>query len=192
MKRFGIKSNELIISIILVSIAVLTRTYLDIGINIEAVTASSLLVGFFFKNKYLKILVPLSIMAISDTILKNTNIFLFTWSAFLIAPYLGSIIKSISKKFNNINKFLRGIVFTELGGIGFTIIFYLWTNLGVFLIGNLYPPTINGLINSYINALPFLYNQLLGNIIILPILFTFTYILNNYLKNYIGYLYIKD
>lgn len=192
-KNMGVKNfKDIVLAIILISIAILTRTYIDIGINIEAVTAVSVLSGFFFKSLKLKLLVPLIVMAISDTIIKNTSIFIFTWSAFLIAPYIGSLIKKISNRFNNVNKFFRDLVFTELGGIGFTIIFYLWTNLGVFLIGNLYPPTINGLINSYINALPFLYNQLLGNIIIVPILYIFITLYNHLYKNYIGYLYIRD
>ncbi|KKQ36309.1 MAG: hypothetical protein US52_C0002G0002 [candidate division WS6 bacterium GW2011_GWA2_37_6] len=67
----------------------------------------------------------------------------------------------------------------QFGGIISTVIFFLWTNFGVVLTTSMYPKTIEGLGQSYINGLPFITNQLAGNLIIVPALFVFTYALIN-------------
>jgi hypothetical protein len=45
------------------------------------------------------------------------------------------------------------------------VIFYALSNLGVFLVGGLYPRTPHGLVACYVAALPFLKSTLLGDLL---------------------------
>jgi hypothetical protein len=66
-------------------------------------------------------------------------------------------------------------------GVGATMFFFFWTNAGVWLLGDgiWYPHTPAGLLQSYINGLPFLRPQLLGNLITVPVVtFFFTSVLS--------------
>lgn len=168
-----IREGILISSYVLFGI--LTRTVWHIAPNVEFVTALTISGAYFLGRKY-SILIPFGIMILSDLILGNTSIFIFTWSAFAVAWGIGRVIKS--RRFKSLLKGLprsiRYLFLSELGGILFTTIFFLWTNFGVVVVSNLYPKTISGLIQSYIMGLPFLMPQLVGNIIIVPSIFMVT------------------
>ena len=49
--------------------------------------------------------------------------------------------------------------------------FYILTNFAVWAFGTLYPKTAAGLLSSYINALPFFRNTLLGDVFYVGVLF---------------------
>ena len=168
------KKSDLILFSILLLIAVAFRTVFKIGPNIEFVTISALAGGYFFTNKKLALLLPIIILGISDAIIGNSSIFMFTWSAFLITPIIGILAKS--GKFKTYSDKLPSFATPAIVGLAGTtlsvLIFFLWTNFGVVVTTSMYPNTIQGLINSYINALPFLRNQLYTNMIFAPIIFT--------------------
>ena len=50
-------------------------------------------------------------------------------------------------------------------------VFFIVTNLGVWLVGGLYPHTLPGLENCYILALPFFRNTLMGDLLYTGVLF---------------------
>jgi hypothetical protein len=52
-----------------------------------------------------------------------------------------------------------------------SLLFYLVTNLGVWVLGTRYPPTLDGLAACYLAALPFLRNLLLGDLFYTAVLF---------------------
>lgn len=158
------KKSDLILVIIFVLIGVLTRTIFHVGHNVEFITATSIVSGYFLSNKRLSFLVTLSSLIISDLILGNTIIFLFTWSGFIFGNLMGLL---VSRE----KRFLSALIYSQALGLVSTIFFFLWTNLGVVLTSNLYQKTWEGLLQSYINALPFLRPQLIGNLLIVPIIF---------------------
>lgn len=163
------KKNILFV-VLLITFGVLTRTIFHVGPNIEFVTSIGLISGYLFKEKRLALLVPLLIMLVSDSIIGNTKIFLFTWSAFLIPSLLGLLIT----KFKVDLKVKLGwfkLAFLTLNGSAIsTMIFFIWTNFGHWLTTTMYSKDINGLTQSYINAIPFLRNQLAGNLLFAPML----------------------
>ena len=172
-----LKNNfELILALSLIVLGVLSRTTLHIQNNVEFVTAFSLASIYFFKNKYLAIASTLGILFISDLFIGNSSIFLFTWSGFL----LGAIVFKIFKT-KPTNLFLTA----TFGAVLSTIIFFLWTNLGVVLLTTMYTKDLAGILQSYINAVPFVVNQLIGNLIIVPAVFIVFDLLykNNYTFN---------
>ena len=143
----------------LIVIGVVGRLLLDAP-NVETVTAVSLLAGALLGGMYV-VVVPLSVIAITDMMIGNTPILLFTWSAWLVIGYLGTIMQKDGSRKN-------WTLDITLLGVGASVFFYFWTNFGVWLIGNLYPLTAAGLMESYIMGLPFLRYALEGNLVIVP------------------------
>lgn len=172
-------NNDKILIISFIALGFLTRTIFTIGPNVEFVTIASLGAGYFMNNKKLAMLVPLIIMSLSDAIIGNTSIFIFTWSAFLLTPIIGMALSKLSDH--------KGIAYPALVGFGGSIlsvlIFFLWTNFGVVVTTAMYPDTLSGLVNSYINALPFLKNQLYGNMVFAPMIFTLIALAKDFLEN---------
>lgn len=159
--------HDLVLGPIFIALGILTRTSLHIGPNIEFVTALSLASGYFFYNKKLSWIVPFTIMVITDMVIGNTVIFLFTWSAFLIAPLIGILLKKLESKYS----YLSTPVGPLASSIAFVLFFFLWTNFGVVVTTSMYTKDFAGLMHSYINALPFLKFQFVGNILIVPAVF---------------------
>lgn len=174
-----ISTNDKLLLVSLVLVGFLFRTVFAIAPNVEFVTLSALAAGYFMNNKKLALLVPLFTMILSDAVLGNTGIFLFTWSAFLITPLIGVV---LSRKGPG-SQIFRSALVGFGGSILSVMIFFLWTNFGVVVTTAMYPDTLAGLLNSYVNALPFLKNQLYSNMIFAPMVFAIIAITKNYLKN---------
>ena len=159
------KTNIIILSVFAIW-TILFRTSFHIAPNIEFVTAFSVLSGYLLYKDSKAYIIPLIVMGISDLIIGNSIIFLFTWTGFLLPVLLSKKLfgKKIFSKDKTTNKFLTSILI----GLSSTMFFFLWTNLGVVLTTQMYSKDIFGLLNSYLNALPFLKMQLLGNILFVP------------------------
>lgn len=149
--------------------------------NFEIITALTL-VGAVFLGRLLAIIVPLSILAITDVIIGNSPVLIFTWSAFAIIGVLGVFFRSIilsaekrnkkcftSKLFTDIRQKLFFMFGMTILGVVSSLFFFLYTNFGWWLMSNMYPHTWGGLIQCYIMGLPFLKNNLIGNLIFVPI-----------------------
>jgi len=52
-----------------------------------------------------------------------------------------------------------------------SILFFVFTNFGVWAFGSLYPKTVEGLIACYVAAIPFFQNTLLGDALYTAVLF---------------------
>lgn len=148
-------------AIVLIGLGVLFRTFWHLAPNVEYVTAATLLAGAYLGKRY-AVLVPLAIMVLTDTLIGNTNIFLFTWSAYLFIGYLSYL--------GN----LRGKIVRAAGaGVIASLFFFFWTNFGVWALDSwgMYPKTIVGLLEAYAMGLPFLKLNLLGNLFFVPVSF---------------------
>lgn len=165
-----VKDTVIIVSFVLFGI--LTRTIWHVAPNVEFVTAFSIAGAYFIRKSY-SFFIPLGIMVISDWILGNSSIFLFTWSAFAFAWILGRVIKSVNieRALKRLPRLLRLSAMSELSGVLFTIFFFLWTNFGVVIVSSLYPKTFEGVLQSYVMGVPFLIPHLIGNMIIVPAVF---------------------
>ncbi|MFA6501329.1 MAG: DUF6580 family putative transport protein [Parachlamydiales bacterium] len=163
-------------------LAFLERTIFDLGPNFELVTLAMVMASFYLDKKLALILTAI-LMVFSDLLIGNSNIFIFTWSGFLLPILFIGVFKNLK-----LNKILSG----TLAGILSNIFFFLWTNFGVWLLDSwgMYPKTAMGLISSYLNGLPFLKYQLISTILFVPLGFGI-YKLIVKLKNYFftsGYL----
>lgn len=161
--------NQIITAVALITVGVLTRTVFHIGPNFEFVSAISIVAGYIFTDKRLAMAVPFTIMFLSDSIIGNTNIFLFTWSAYLLMPVIGSMLKRLKTQSG-----LKKALALEGAGILSVTMFYFWTNFGVVVTTNMYSKDLYGVIGSLINGLPFLKPQLIGVVLTIPVIYTFT------------------
>jgi hypothetical protein len=146
-------------------IAFLGRTFFHFGPNWELVTTAMVLSAYYFGQKT-SFWLTLVILVSTDLILGNTNIFLFTWSGFLIpALVLNKIFPKIIKIFKY--KSISG----ALLGFGSNLFFYFWTNFGVWFLDSwgMYPKTFAGFVQCYINGLPFLRPQIVSSLIFIPL-----------------------
>jgi hypothetical protein len=165
--KFQISNKEFskyIIASILILLGILFRTVWHMGDNVEFVTAASLLSAAYLGLRF-SIIVPFLIMLISDIFIGTTNIFLFTWSAYVIIAF-GAYTAMKFKVQNEIKTIVKA---TGIGIIA-SVWFYLWTNFGVWALDSwgMYPKTLVGLIDAYIMGLPFLKSNMIGNLILVP------------------------
>lgn len=164
------KIKDVFFMVLFVMLGVLTRTVFHVAPNVEFVTALSLAAGYFIRKRY-SFAVPLGIMIISDVLIGNSAIYLFTWSAYAVAWLIGQLLTRFNFENVNLPKFVRIGLKSEIAGILFTAFFFLWTNFGVVVVTSMYTKNISGVVNSYIMGIPFLVPQLVGNMIIVPSIF---------------------
>lgn len=173
-------SKKLILLImLLVALGFASRTIFHLGANFELVTAISIVAGLLIKTRW-SFIVPLSIMISTDLVIGNSIIFLFTWSGFLAGHLLARLLAAqiTGSTFAKVSK-------ATLVALVSVVIFYLWTNFGVVVTSSLYPHTLAGLLQSYVNAIPFVRPQLLSALVFTPIIFV---AVNAYIKFPVSYL----
>ena len=112
------------------------------------------LFGATFLSKRWGILLPLTIIAVSDVLLGWHNTVAFTWSAFILTGTLAWWVRQQPSA--------PRIAIAAVAG---STLFFLITNFGVWLVGDLYPRTLDGLLECYLAGLPFFRNTLLGDLI---------------------------
>jgi hypothetical protein len=136
----------------------------DVGAppNLELVTAATFAATVLLRTRW-AFVVPLAVTVVSDVVLGNTAIALFTWSAWLVVG-LGSLLVGDRAGWRRVG---AGAVF----GVGASLWFFAWTNFGVWLQGRgtWYPAGVDGLVASYVAGLPFLRTMLLGNLVLVPL-----------------------
>ena len=114
--------------------------------NFTPVTAVALFSIINFKNKYIGVSIPIICLFVSDLILGISLINLFVYFSFILISGIGYL-------FGKIN--IKSVILSS-------IVFFLFTNFGVWLIG--YPKTFEGLITCYIAAIPFFGYTLAGDL----------------------------
>lgn len=139
------------LGLILVIIGIILR-FLPHVPNIVPVVAIALFSGAYLNKRY-SIFVPFVLMAISDLFLGMHNVIPFTWGSILIIAVLGTWLKN--------HKSLTNIAGSSIVS---TVLFFIVTNFGVWLMG-WYPRDLNGLVNCYTMAIPFLRFSMLGDLI---------------------------
>ena len=119
--------------------------------NFVPIGALALFSGSNFKKKT-AYLIPLSAMFLSDIFLGLHSTIFFVYLSFILITFIGNRIKSL--KFSSL----------LLASLGSSILFFLITNFGVWVLFSFYPKTFNGLIQCYTMAIPFFRNTVLGDL----------------------------
>lgn len=127
--------------------------------NVAPVAALALFAGAYLERRW-TIVMPLSIMVVSDAIIGFHGLIAFTWGCFLLTGVLGWWVR---KKFG-----VMRIIFGSLIG---SVLFYVVTNWAVWAFTPLYTKNLSGLAQSYILALPFFRNTILGDLLFTGVFF---------------------
>jgi hypothetical protein len=143
-------------------LAFLERTYLDLGPNTELVTAALILSALYVGKKQSFWLVFV-IIAATDLVIGNSNIFIFTWTGFLLPALF------VSKFFTQNQNVIKKVFSGTLAGMSSTAFFFLWTNFGVWLLSGMYTKNLLGLLMSYTMGLPFLRYQAISTLLFVPL-----------------------
>lgn len=149
---------KLITPILIIAFAVILRI-LPHPPNVAPITAMALFGGVYINKKY-ALIVPLIALFLSDLVLGFHDTMIFVYGSFLLTGLIGIWLK----KHKSILNIVVGTFFSSL-------LFYLITNFGVWLVSKMYSPTIHGLLESYALAIPFYRNTLIGDFIYTGIFF---------------------
>lgn len=135
--------------------------------NLEIITVLALIAGIYLGSVY-GIIVPLFIIFLSDLVIGNNYIFIFTWTAFALIGLFGFLFKNkiLDKKDNFLKSRFKSSLSLSLLS---SLFFYLYTNFGWWLMSGMYEYSFLGLIKCYWMAIPFFRNNLVGNLIFVPI-----------------------
>lgn len=164
MSHFNKKN--IILAVGLIVLGITGRMLLLAYPNVETLTAVSIIAGALL-GPYLGLAVSLFSVVGSDMVIGNTNILLYTWSAWALIGVSSAVLKRRQR--GKWMVWLDSLKFTGFGVL-ITLFFFAWTNFGVWHLSGMYVHTWDGLLLSYYNGLPFLRNQLLGNLLIVPAL----------------------
>ena len=123
--------------------------------NFTPILAAGIFAGFYFRHFYLSLFIIIFSMFIGDLYLGFHDTMFFTYISLTAAVALGLFIKQF--KFSE-------IIF---GGLVSSVCFFLITNFGAWMTLDMYEKNFEGLISSYILAIPFFKNTLISTFLYL-------------------------
>ena len=129
--------------------------------NFAPIGAIALFGGTYLPKKYALVL-PIAAMVVSDFFIGFDSIQsrAIVYGSFLLAGLIGMLIRR-RKNFWTV----------AAGSLAGSVLFYLITNFAFFYLTSMYPHDLNGIISSYINALPFFRNTVLGDLFYVSVFF---------------------
>jgi len=153
MKNLTLMLKKEILPISLIFILIIARL-IPHPPNFTPIVAAAIMSGFLFKNLNFSLINLTIVMFFTDALIGFYNNMFFVYlSLFLIVFIFFKINKKIKLK----NLF----IFSFVG----SLIFFLVSNLGVWILTDMYNKNINGLMYCYIAAIPFFKNTLFSTII---------------------------
>ena len=158
IKKYLNFTNKDIISVSLVLLLVVSRL-IPHPPNFTPIITIAIMSGYLFKNIYFSFIVLLVSMLIGDVFIGFYKNMFFVYLSLFVITY---VFANINNKINYKNL----LIFGFFG----SLIFFIISNLGVWLIQDLYIKDLNGLMKCYILALPFFKNTILST-------FLFSYII---------------
>lgn len=138
--------------------------------NFTPVTAVALFSGVVLAPG-VALLVPLLVMIASDLVIGPHALYPLTWGCFFLVSLIGYLIRK--------NPGIGKIFFGTLSG---SLLFFVVTNLGVFIFQNMYAKNFSGLVECFALALPFFRNSLAGDLFYTTVFFTVFALLKGSLK----------
>jgi hypothetical protein len=151
--RFGVIMG-LILTAVIVRIAMA-------GIpNVSPITALALFSGAYLADRKLALLVPLAAMVIGDLIIGFHDMMFFVYAAFVLISLVGIFISTR----------VCGHIVIAASLIS-SVLFFLVTNFGVWMVSGMYPLTFEGLLACYTAAIPFFQLTLLGDLFFVGVIF---------------------
>ena len=146
-------------------------SYIPALANFSPVAAMALFGGYYFRNKRLAFSVMILIMFLSDVALEIAfrlnlrefggfhAVMPYVYIGFIAVVVIGGLLKNTKP-------------LTLIGGsLLSSFIFFLVSNFGVWMTGNIYPLSFEGLTTCYIAAIPFLRYTIVGDLFFVGVMF---------------------
>ncbi len=129
--------------------------------NFTPIAAIALFGAVYMKRGY-GLLLPLAAVVISDLAIGFDSLQsrMTVYGSFLLIGLIGLAIRK-----------RKSIATVVLGSLSGSVVFYLITNLAYLYSPTMYPHSLNGVLSSYYNALPFFRNSLVGDLFYTGLLF---------------------
>jgi hypothetical protein len=121
--------------------------------NFTAIGAMALFGGAYLPSKKLSVIVPFAALLLSDLVLGFHATMVYVYLAFGAIVLLGWALRARKSVFQ----------VTTLSLVS-SAIFFLVSNFGVWAMEGFYAPTWQGLVACYVAAIPFLDNQIYGDL----------------------------
>lgn len=146
------KQLSLLISpLLIIGIAVILRL-VPHPANFAPIAAMALFGGVYLNKRY-ALIVPLIALFISDIFLGFHESMPFVYGSFVLTGVIGMWLKHHKTPWTVIGASLVS-----------SVLFFVLTNFNYWYAASLYPKTGAGLVQSYINAVPFFRNTILGDL----------------------------
>ena len=144
--------------------------------NFTAIAGMALFAGAHLPNRWLAISVPLVALFLSDLVLGLHSGMVFIYIPFLIIALASfSFLRNPAGK----NAWMK-IGFSSLAA---SLFFFAFSNFGVWLSSGMYTRDMQGMITCYAMGLPFLGNQIVGDLFFSGVLFGLLQVASALLKN---------
>ena len=144
--------------------------------NFTPIIAIGLFGGAYLKDRRLVFLIPLIAMIIADVFLGFHGTMIWVYGSLILISIMGILLKNRTT--------LKNCAVATLGG---SLLFFLMTNFGVWIISGFYEKSIVGLFTCYAMALPFFHNTLAGSVVYSAIMFGGYEGLKNYFPDSVPY-----
>ena len=152
MKFLNLLKKEEIFPISLILILTFSRL-IPHPPNFTPIIAMAIMSGYFFRNIYLSLFVMLFSMLLADVFIGFYYNMIFVYLTLFLITF---IFFNISNKINS-----KNLLICSLTG---SLVFFIFSNFGVWVLGSLYEKSLTGLVECYILAIPFFLNTLLSTI----------------------------
>ncbi len=128
--------------------------------NFSPIDAMALFSGAYLGRKALAVAAPLAALLISDLVLGFYSGMLFQYAAVVLIALLGSI--ALARV---------GVARVAGATLASSLLFFIVSNFGVWLVGGMYPHTLAALGSCYAAAIPFFQNTIAGDLFYAALLF---------------------
>jgi len=152
------KINKWYLIVSIIVIAIFARL-IPHAPNFTPLLAVALFSGAMFSKNKLFYLIPVSALLISDLVLGFSSITPVVYFSLGLIAILGVSLKKATTNFDS-----KSIMAVTIKSFLAAVIFFVVSNMGVFLLTGMYPITLAGLIECYTLAIPFFKNTLISTL----------------------------
>ncbi len=167
-------SRNLCVAGLMVILGVALRLACQDYPNVAPVAAMALFAGYYCKSRSLALAVPLAIMLLSDCFLGGYEggLMLAVYASLLFPVALRPIVRRNAQfQSAGAGSIVRTCATIAGCSMAASVLFFATTNFAVWMLTNVYPNNVSGLVQCYIQGLPFFRYTFLGDLVFSGTLF---------------------
>jgi hypothetical protein len=150
---------RLIVPVILIALAAASRL-LPHPPDFTPLAAMALFAGAYFSDRRIAFAVPFVALLLSDLVLGLHGTMPFVYLGFGVTVLIGTALRGKVR-----------VLPVAGAAIASSVVFFVVTNFGVWLIGDMYPHDVGGLMLCYIAGIPFFQYSVVGDFLYTGLLF---------------------